>query len=75
MVGDWMLAKTKPDSPKVGVTSIVGQIVEDQIKSRDPKPKFANAGCAIVSNSSAYRMAPNVPLVIPEINADHLHLI
>ncbi len=39
------------------------------------EPKFANAGCAVVSNSSAYRMAPNVPLVIPEINADHLHLI
>ena len=39
------------------------------------EPRFANAGCAVVSNSSAYRMAPNVPLVIPEINADHLHLI
>ena len=39
------------------------------------EPKFANAGSAVVSNSSAYRMAPNVPFVIPEINADHLHLI
>jgi len=29
----------------------------------------------VVSNSSAYRMAPSVPLVIPEINAEHLHLI
>ncbi|MGB6974395.1 MAG: aspartate-semialdehyde dehydrogenase [Terracidiphilus sp.] len=39
------------------------------------EPRFANAGCAVISNSSAYRMAANVPLVIPEINADHLHLI
>jgi len=39
------------------------------------EPAFASAGCAVISNSSAYRMAPNVPLVIPEINADHLHLI
>ena len=39
------------------------------------EPKFAAAGCAVVSNSSAFRMAPNVPLVIPEVNADHLHLI
>jgi aspartate-semialdehyde dehydrogenase len=39
------------------------------------EPRFANAGCAVVSNSSAYRMAANVPLVIPEINAEHLHLI
>jgi aspartate-semialdehyde dehydrogenase len=47
----------------------------DAAIARDMEPKFANAGCAVVSNSSAYRMAPNVPLVIPEINADHLHLI
>ena len=39
------------------------------------EPKFAAAGCAVISNSSAFRMAPNVPLVIPEVNADHLHLI
>ena len=43
--------------------------------AREMEPRFANAGCAVVSNSSAYRMAANVPLVIPEINADHLHLI
>jgi aspartate-semialdehyde dehydrogenase len=47
----------------------------DAAIARELEPKFANAGCAVVSNSSAYRMAPNVPLVIPEINADHLHLI
>ena len=43
--------------------------------AREMEPKFAEAGCAVVSNSSAYRMAANVPLVIPEINAEHLHLI
>ena len=47
----------------------------DAAIAREMEPKFANAGCAVVSNSSAYRMAPNVPLVIPEINAEHLHLI
>src|SRR3984885_9137264 len=47
----------------------------DAAIARELEPLFANAGCAVVSNSSAYRMAPNVPLVIPEINADHLHLI
>jgi aspartate-semialdehyde dehydrogenase len=47
----------------------------DAAIAREMEPLFANAGCAVVSNSSAYRMAPNVPLVIPEINADHLHLI
>src|ERR1035438_6072121 len=43
--------------------------------ARELEPKFAAAGCAVVSNSSAFRMAPNVPLVLPEVNAEHLHLI
>ena len=43
--------------------------------AREMEPKFAAAGCAVVSNSSAFRMHANVPLVIPEVNADHLHLI
>jgi aspartate-semialdehyde dehydrogenase len=43
--------------------------------ARDMEPKFAAAGCAVVSNSSAFRMHASVPLVIPEVNADHLHLI
>ncbi len=40
----------------------------------DLEPKFANAGCAVISNSSAFRMEPHTPLVIPEVNPDHLAL-
>jgi aspartate-semialdehyde dehydrogenase len=47
----------------------------DAAIARELEPLFANAGCAVVSNSSAFRMAPNVPLVIPEVNAEHLRLI
>ena len=36
---------------------------------------FAAAGHLIVSNSKNYRMDANVPLVIPEVNADHLQLL
>jgi aspartate-semialdehyde dehydrogenase len=43
--------------------------------ARELEPLFANAGCAVLSNSSAFRMAPNVPLVIPEVNAEHLPMI
>ena len=39
------------------------------------EPAFADAGCAVISNSSAFRMHPQVPLVIPEINPGHLKLI
>jgi aspartate-semialdehyde dehydrogenase len=43
--------------------------------ARELEPAFASAGCAVISNSSAFRMHPQVPLVIPEINADHIKLI
>ena len=35
-------------------------------------PRFAEAGCTVIDNSSAWRMDPNVPLVVPEINAPAL---
>ena len=47
----------------------------DAAIARELEPKFAEAGCAVVSNSSAFRMQADVPLVIPEVNADHLALI
>ena len=43
--------------------------------AREMEPQFAAAGCAMVSNSSAFRMQSDVPLVIPEVNADHLAMI
>ena len=36
---------------------------------------FARAGHAVISNSSNYRMEPDVPLLIPEVNPEHLHLV
>ncbi len=33
-------------------------------------PIAAEAGCVVVDNSSAWRMDPNVPLVVPEVNPD-----
>ncbi|WP_088309646.1 aspartate-semialdehyde dehydrogenase [Novosphingobium sp. B 225] len=33
-------------------------------------PKAAAAGCAVIDNSSLYRMDPDVPLVVPEVNPD-----
>ncbi len=39
------------------------------------EPRFAEAGHAVITNSSALRMKSDVPLVIPEVNADHIKLI
>ncbi len=36
---------------------------------------FADAGHVVISNARNYRMDPDVPLLIPEINADHLRLL
>ena len=37
--------------------------------------EYAKAECPVVSNNSANRWTPDVPMVIPEINADHLAVI
>jgi aspartate-semialdehyde dehydrogenase len=38
--------------------------------SKEWSPKIAAAGCVVIDNSSAYRYDPDVPLVVPEVNAD-----
>ena len=43
--------------------------------ARETEAAFARAGYAIISNSSAFRMDEDVPLLIPEINPEHLALI
>jgi aspartate-semialdehyde dehydrogenase len=40
--------------------------------SRERSPRAAAAGCIVIDNSSAFRMAPDVPLVVPEVNAAEL---
>ncbi|HEX8239311.1 MAG TPA: aspartate-semialdehyde dehydrogenase [Allosphingosinicella sp.] len=36
--------------------------------SREYAPKAAAAGCTVIDNSSLYRMDPDVPLIVPEVN-------
>ena len=43
--------------------------------ARETEEAFARAGYPVISNSSSFRMDEDVPLLIPEINADHLSLI
>jgi aspartate-semialdehyde dehydrogenase len=63
-----------PEQNPDGVPEIIFAALDTDI-ARDLEPKFAAAGCAVISNSSAFRMQADVPLVIPEVNADHLALI
>src|SRR3989339_1106127 len=45
--------------------SVAGTIEED----------FAKAGYVVISNARNHRFDPNVPLIIPEVNSDHLEMI
>ena len=38
--------------------------------SKEWSPKIGAAGCVVIDNSSAFRMHPDVPLIVPEVNAD-----
>ena len=64
------LLPATPDQPP----SIIFAALDTDI-AREIEPQFAAAGCAVISNSSAFRMQEDVPLVIPEVNAAHLGLI
>ena len=37
-------------------------------------PRAAAAGCVVIDNTSQFRMDPDIPLIVPEVNPQHLHL-
>jgi aspartate-semialdehyde dehydrogenase len=43
--------------------------------ARDAEPAFAQKGVVVCSNASAFRQAPDVPLILPEVNPDHTGLV
>jgi aspartate-semialdehyde dehydrogenase len=65
--------KVSPATPE-GAPKIIFAALDSGIAA-ELEPRFADAGCAVVSNSSALRMQEDVPLVIPEVNAGHIKLI
>lgn len=79
----WKLAGSIPEN----VGKIVVQPIEPPLDcdivfsslpssvARETEEAFARAGYPVISNSSSYRMDEDVPLLIPEINAEHLGLI
>ncbi|MBL6862075.1 MAG: aspartate-semialdehyde dehydrogenase [Pelagibacterales bacterium] len=60
------LEKFNPREIQIALFSAGGEI------SKEWAPKFANAGCIVIDNSSHFRMDPDVPLIVPEVNADAL---
>jgi aspartate-semialdehyde dehydrogenase len=65
--------KVSPAEPE-GAPRIIFAALDSHI-AREVEPAFAAAGCAVISNSSAFRMHEDVPLVVPEVNAESLPLL
>jgi aspartate-semialdehyde dehydrogenase len=66
--------KVSPAAPDSSTPKLVFAAL-DATAAQQIEPAFAEAGHAVVSNSSAFRMAEDVPLIIPEVNGDHVLLI
>jgi len=79
----WKLAGAMPENVKQIMVEPIAppldcEIVFSSLPSsvaRETEEAFARAGYVVISNSSSYRMDEDIPLLIPEINAEHLGLI
>ena len=85
----WAMATPMPESVKKMVVLDASKVEEvasqvDFIFCAVNMPKaeikaleeaYAKAECPVVSNNSANRGTPDVPMVVPEINADHIEII
>jgi aspartate-semialdehyde dehydrogenase len=69
-VAEMMVTPAQPE----GAPRIIFAALDAGIAA-ELEPRFAEAGCAVVTNSSALRMRSDVPLVIPEVNPDHIKLV
>src|SRR5256885_10152464 len=80
---DWRLDTLLPTSASALEVQPLGSELEsrlvfsglDSSVAREAEDDYANRGCVVVSNSRNHRMDADVPLLIPEINADHLGAI
>ncbi len=70
-VADLQVRPTEPGAAKARI--LFSALPSGQ--ARELEPAFASAGHYLFSNASAYRMAPDVPLVITEVNPEHLSMI
>ncbi len=61
------------NAKKVDADIVFSALPTDLAKTIEPE--FAKAGFAVASNASAMRMVKDIPLVIPEVNPEHLRLI
>ena len=80
----WVLDTPMPDYAKemivvpANTDAVQAQIVFSALHTEiatELEPQFARAGVAVCSNASSYRRGEDVPLLLPEINAEHVQLV
>ena len=64
----------KPSTPTGMDVDFVFSALPSNV-AMEVEPEFAKSGIPVVSNASAFRMEADVPLVVPEVNPDHIELI
>ena len=86
----WAMQKPMPESMKdmvlfdatADVEKIAGMVdfvfcavdmKKDEIRALEER--YAKAECPVVSNNSAHRFTPDVPMVVPEVNPEHIEII
>ena len=81
-VVDWRMRDPLPESTRRELKGASSRLRSPLIFScisgevaRKLEPEFAERGHLVVSNASAFRMHPDVPLIIPEVNAAALALL
>src|SRR5438128_1546700 len=80
---DWKLETLVPDAVARLTVRNLGQELEskllfsglDSSVAGEAEDDYANRGCAVITNSRNHRMDDDVPLLIPEVNAEHLGAI
>ncbi len=90
VAGRWMMKESIPqtalnlvvnavedDMDKVagGVSLVFSALDMEKEKIKEVENGFAKRGVVVVSNNSVHRFTPDVPMIMPEINYDHLKLI
>jgi aspartate-semialdehyde dehydrogenase len=73
MPGEVKSIVVRPPAPPLDCDFVFSSLPGDIAK--DAEEDFARAGYPVISNSSSHRMAADVPLLIPEVNPDHIALI
>lgn len=68
-----LVVRSADDEPDSGTTLAFSGL--DTSVAGAIEARWANAGVFVVTNASPHRMATDVPLVVPEVNADHLALV